>query len=137
MQKAAICFVVILGSWVTALAQAPAHQWKVVQVVHLTQQASAIPATTLFTPTKIGLYRVTLANSCEGEGGDSQPPYWDLLLTSKATGNVDVECDAGSAGTNLITLDLKPGAPVTYSSMPTSGTPTFAYDVDIIVEQFQ
>ena len=69
MQKTAICLVAFLGSWVTALAQAPAHQWKIVQVVHLTQQASAIPATTLFTPTKIGLYRVTLATLAKAKAG--------------------------------------------------------------------
>ncbi|MFZ1008045.1 MAG: hypothetical protein WAN65_14485 [Candidatus Sulfotelmatobacter sp.] len=135
MRKTAICLVAFLGSWVTALAQTPVHQWKVVQVVHLTQQTSAIPATTLLMPTKIGLYRVTLANSCEGS--DGQGPYWDLLLISKVTGTVDVACDAGDVAANFVILDLKPGASVTYSSEPTSGTPTFAYGIDIVVEQFQ
>lgn len=137
MRNITICLIVILQSWVVALAQAPAHQWKVIQVVHLTQQTSAIPATTLFTATKIGLYRLTIANYCEGDDGDGQGPYWGLFLTSKPTGGVEAECDAGAVAANLITLPLKPGSPVTYSSLAEDGTPTFAYGIDIIVEQFQ
>jgi hypothetical protein len=136
MRKAAIWLMVILGSWVAALAQAPVHQWKVVQEVQLTQQTLTTPETTLFTPTKAGLYRVNLAIACGGPIGNSQAPAWDLDV-GWIVGDSQAQCAAGASTGNVIAINPRPGAPVTYEVVPLGGPPTFAYDVDIIVEQFQ
>jgi hypothetical protein len=140
MRSLAICFIVILGSRVTALAQAPAHEWKVVEVVQLTKQTEATPTTTIFTPTEVGLYRVNILMACggsKGHGGANEPS-WQLAFYYGANSNhFEVGCVGGSNGGSApYLISPSAGTPVTYSVTGVL-SPPFSYDIDIIVEQFQ
>jgi hypothetical protein len=135
MRSLAISLIVILGSWATALGQNPVPQWKVVQVLHLTNQASPITTTTIFTPTKIALYRLTLLIACGGEHGNGQPPFWQLQAAWNS-GNTQGSCDAGSgSGPSVIPISPMVGTPLTYSVTEEDGTPTVPYDIYIVIEQ--
>jgi hypothetical protein len=140
MRKAAICAIVIFGSWVAPLAQAPVHEWKVVQVVQLTKETSEIPTTTIFTPTEVGLYRVNILMACggaKGHGG-ANSPSWQLAFYYGANSNhFEVGCGGGSNGGSVpYLISPSAGTPATYAVAGVL-SPPFSYDVDIIIEQFQ
>jgi hypothetical protein len=137
MRSLAICFIVILGSWGTLLAQAPAHQWKVVQVVQLAEQTAPIPTTTIFTPTTVQLYRITVYLDCGGHGVDSGE-YWQFIVGwSSNGGGLEGSCGPGAASGQIAPFIGKPGTPVFYDILTGSTTPTFPYAFEIVVEQLE
>ena len=85
MRNVVIYLVVVLGSWLTVVAQA-VPQWKVVQVVQIVQQITPVAVTTLFTPTDAGLYRVVAYMSTEGakNSGWEMVMLWDDLTGLQA-----------------------------------------------------
>jgi hypothetical protein len=91
MRNIAICLIVILCSWVTALGQSGVPQWKVVQTLKLANQTAEISGATLFTPTtSVGMYRVALYISCGptavGDGTFDAYVNWEVGGYKKAGG---------------------------------------------------
>lgn len=140
MRNTAICLIVILGLGVAAFSQTPPPQWKVVQAIHLIEQTSTIPATTLFTPTEAGLYRVNVTATCGGASHTSGPS-WSVVVnwaTTKTSGGQSfVNCLEGNGyGTNAQVFSPEVGLPVTYSVVDTH-SPTFGYEFYIVIEKLQ
>src|SRR5690242_3301711 len=76
MRKTAILWLIILCASAAFGQSAP--QWRVVQSFFLTSQTAAIPTTTLVTPPKAGVYRLTGYMSGRGGTGGGN---WVLSFT--------------------------------------------------------
>jgi len=140
MRNTAICLVVILGAWLTAIAQ-EAPQWKVVQVVQIVQQNTPVAVTTLFTPTDAGLYRVVAYMSTEGakNAGWQMVMFWDDLTGLQAAFSISANTGGGLkawGSTQVVTFSPKPGNPVTYSVVQ-EGAVANRYNLTFTIERLQ
>jgi hypothetical protein len=108
------------------------RQWKVIKVVAVSQD-TPIALTTLFTPTKDTLYRVTASLVNLGQDTWTLTFNWeDPLLSfpaSFSTGGPTIDCSAA------LMMVAKAGAPVSYAVSPFSGTGGF--ELVFTVEQLE
>jgi hypothetical protein len=137
MRNGSICLIVILAFGLTAAGQAPTKKWKVVQVVQLTEQTATIPATTIFTPTTVQLYRLSVYLDCGGHGVDSGE-YWEFQVgwTSNG-GGLSGSCGAGGASGQTVPFIGKVGTPVFYEIEAGPRTATFPYTLELAIEQLE
>jgi hypothetical protein len=133
MRKASICLLVLLFSSLASFGQNE-PQWKVVQRVVLIDQTNTISQTTLFTPTKPGVYRLTGYISATGNGAE-----WHLYLdwTDFAGSTQDIQMTA-TYGENIDEIGAYPfvpkvGVPFTYAVEGITG----AYNIAFTIEQLQ
>jgi hypothetical protein len=152
MRNIAICLIVILCSWVTALGQSGVPQWKVVQTLKLANQTAEISGATLFTPTtSVGMYRVALYISCGptavGDGTFDAYVNWEVGGYKKAGGlslsgpPIFAYCASSvsqvGAGSQTAVINPRAGVPIAYSVYPAGPNPQESYDLVIVVEQLQ
>jgi hypothetical protein len=134
MRNAAISLVVMLVLGLSATGQAaPSPTWKIVQVVHLAQQAADTPITTIFTPTTDELYRLTVNIECSAQRGNGGTWNYSISWTLEAA-PVRGFCGASNGSGQVITFRGRVGTPVAYS-VTGELAPTFTYDLDIVIEQ--
>jgi hypothetical protein len=138
MRKATIGLLVVLCLWgATSWQNQP--QWRVVRVLVLTNQTAGIPPTTVFTPTKAGLYRYSVYLSGTGQRGQWSLSinYNDLTGTPTSVG-LEVgpfsnEVNALWANLPVAPFSAQPGTPVTFTTFGTAA----AYNVGVTIEQLQ
>jgi len=137
MRDAAICLVVLLGSWLTAVGQA-VPQWKVVQVGSVIQSAS-IPLTTIFTPSGRGTYRLSASLSVKpGSHGDSVAIYFIWKDVSHQGGSAFFAADNNVFVASLTPVMFNPLAGSAVSYEVTSGvTGTGEYDLEFTIERLE
>jgi hypothetical protein len=137
MRKSAMCLLVVICLW-GATSWQTERQWRVIRDVALTNQTAGIPETTLFTPTKAGLYRYSIYLSGTGQSG-----LWTLSinyhdLTGQAT-SIPVQIGPFSGDANAIwtslplaPISVQPGTPVTFTIF---GSGPATYNVGVTIEQ--
>jgi hypothetical protein len=114
-----------------------APQWKVIKVVTLSHQTTAIPQTTLFTPTNQSFYRMSAYISSAG----SSQAIWTLSFSWN-----DLNGEYEQTGTSA--ADGPPSPALVFVFVPQSGTPfnysvspvgaeAGYYDVVFTIEQLQ
>jgi len=114
-----------------------APQWKIVKVVTLSHQTTAIPQTTLFTPANQGFYRVSAYISSAG----SSQADWTLAFSwNDINGEYEQTGTTAADGPPSPALGFvfvpQPGTPVNYSVSPV-GVEAGYYDVVFTIEQLQ
>jgi hypothetical protein len=140
MHKTTICLFMLLCS-VAALGQKP-PLWKVVQALALTNQTAPIPQTTLFTPTRAGVFRLSVYMSGGGEtpGGD-----WDLSvgwtdLTGASSDFGELQVFTGGANYTQHSpsmLSIEPKTPLLHEVDAAGNTSGSDYNLVITMEQLE
>src|SRR5262249_574496 len=135
MRKAAMCLLAALCLWgATSWQYQP--QWRVGQSVVLRNQTSQIPSTVLFTPEKLGLYRVSPYIEANGPGSGNWTLTWKWFDVSGIMLSSGIEADFDN-GTNVSSMAPSPFsfnvAPFSYSITGIGGT----YNVAFTIEQLQ
>ena len=136
MRKIAISLLVVLSLWgATSWQQQP--QWSVVHQLALTHQVNPISQTTIFTPTKAGLYRLNAYIS-----GANSPDQWVLQFgwtdLSSAPVIQEINPQPSGVGWNQLALvfSVQPGTPVTFSVSGQPGQNAF-YNLAFTVERLE
>jgi hypothetical protein len=142
MGKATMCLLVALCSLAAFGQNQP--QWKVVQSVILTHQTAVIPQTTIFTPNRPGLYRLSgymTASAKQAPKGDG------FYFTFACSDLSDGFCGASMHSEYLVDqpalvnpqisylFSPHPGTPVSY--LVTAPPPTVEYTLAFTIEQLQ
>ena len=128
-------------------SRSPAPYPHAVKNVILKGQTAAIPATTLFTPRKDGLYRVSVYMVTTTANNDINATWnttmtwtddagpWSLTQWMIYSGNKINSVLCCNSVANL-TATVKAGTPLTYSVDPAGGDPTGStYELFSVVEQ--
>lgn len=139
----ALLVVMCLCSWVSSFGQNDGR-WKVVQQVVLTRQTNPVLPTTLFTPTKAAVYRLSVYMSAYSL--ERQSTTYDLLINwndvtgVRADTALSVNLNGGSSWTQLggYLFSPQPGTPFFYSVSINNSAPIDAvYNVVFTIEQLQ
>lgn len=138
-----ICLVVVLMcAWVSAFGQNNAPQWKVIKAGHIKSGTNAVGPLTLFTPTKNGVYRVSLymsvsSNLQQNAGWLIQVAWIDqtglqgfaTLFPTLGGGSIFTEADPYIFSPQI-------GTPVTLALLPSDPPPQNAtYDAAFTIEK--
>lgn len=144
MRNATICLLVLLCSSGITVGQTKVPQWRVVYAITLKRQSSEIPQTTLFTPTRIGVYRFNCYMA--GFSHQAQPSGWNArFMWQDVAGTAEGFTIGGSLGTHIFSGWINPvmfsprsGTPFTYFVGATDPPPENAfYDLACTVEQLK
>lgn len=138
MRRTTICFLMLLCS-VAALGQ---PQWRVVKSLALTSQTAPIPQTTLFTPTRTGVYRLSVYLS---GGGGMGPGDWLLFvrwtdLTGASSAIRELQVTTGKANWTQHApsmLSIQSGTPLVYEVDAVGDTSGCDYNLVITIEQLE
>jgi hypothetical protein len=142
MFKATICMLLLLCSLAAFSQTQP--QWRVVKHVILTYQTTQVQQTTIFTPTKPGLYRLSAYISAEGQFAN-----WNLRLSwTDAAGkptNTYITAATGpcTVGQNYTVAEMshllvpQGRTPVIYEVDAAPDPPAGDYNIIITIEQLR
>jgi hypothetical protein len=138
MRKATVGLLMLLFS-VAAFGQ---PQWKVVKALTLADQIAPIPQTALFTPTRAGVYRLSVYMS---GGGGTPGADWDLSVgwTDFTGASSDFnELQVFTGGANWTEhppsmLSIANGTPLVYEVDAVGNTSGSDYNLVITIEQLE
>jgi hypothetical protein len=135
MRKATLGLLIVLClSGATSWQGQP--QWRVIQHVVLTEQTAPISQTTVFTPTKRSVYRLSAYFSA---GGSPQANwewffYWNDL---DGTGfQTSLDSSDGPSELGAMIFASQPGVPVTFATIP-NPQPHGGYDLLFTIEELE
>src|ERR1051326_8250694 len=142
MRRAAIVLIAVMMCASYGFGQnSGVPQWKVVKEIHLSDQTTSIPFTTILTPAVEGLYRISLYDSASTEV--QQQTFWTIIVdwTDKTGqdgnfGNQLYVVPGGLWNQYSSICQPKVGTAVTFYVLPSDPPPQDAtYDVAVVIEQ--
>ena len=135
MRKATLVLVIVIALWAATSWQTQ-PQWQVIQTVTLTRQTQPIPQTTIFTPTKRGLYRLSEYLTA---GGRNINATWQLIFSWNDIDGSGFSYGIGSYDSPaefVYIFSPQPNTPVSYMVTQQPGY-SGGYDLAITIEQLQ
>jgi hypothetical protein len=141
MRKATMCLLLLLFCAAAFGQNQP--QWKVVQSVILTHQSAAIPQTTIFTPEKAGVYRMTAFMSVTAKQRQSNTSWSFGFACGQGVGQscssyMSVQDGQQAAAIPSYAFSPEVGISVTYNVQASDPPPVDTeYNLVVTIEQLQ